>query len=501
MTLVRPTAALPLFAASSALCLVVLATAAAPASLPAQVPVAEYAARRAALAARIDSGVVLAFGRREPVNHWPPFYQNPHFRYLTGFLESNAAFVMVKQGGRITSTLFVEKPNPRQALYLGDRKTPQQVASDLGLQARFSDELHSVVDSLAATGLPLHAISDAQAREFVANDTLSFGRNFVADLQRRHPTAKVADATRLLEQLRAKKSAAELALIEKAAVISSDAHVEVMRTIRPGMQESEIQAVMEATYRKLGADGPGYTSIVGAGGNSTILHWPASFREAKAGEVVLMDVAAYYDGYSADITRTLPVDGTYTPAARDVYQIVLDAQKAAERQIAPGTPRNVPTDSAYVVLKNGLTRLGLIESPTASFDPPPGLCPGTWANPDGSCPQWYLYVYHGFIHGIGLDVHDPSQFSDVSPNQFQDGDAFTIEPGIYVREHVFRDLPETPRNRALIAYARAAAEKYRNVGVRIEDDYVVTGGKLRRITTAPREIDEIEALRRKAVIQ
>lgn len=485
--------------------LALLAAAALAVAMPctgaAQIPVPEYAARRAALAARIDSGVVLAFGRREPVNHWPPFYQNPSFRYITGFLESNAAFVMVKQGGRVTSTLFVEKTNPRVALYYGDRKSPQQVAADLGLQARFTVDLQRVTDSLAATGLPFYAVSDAQASEFEASDTLSFGRNFLADFQQRHPAVKVADVTKQVEQLRAKKSPAELALIEKAAEISSRAHEEVMRTVRPGMKESEIQAIMEATYRKLGADGPGYTSIVGAGGNSTVLHWPASFREAKAGEVVLMDVAAYYDGYSADITRTLPVDATYTAEARAIYQIVLEAQKASERQMRPGMPRNTPTDSAYVVLKAGLTKLNLIESPTASFDPPPGLCPGTWANADGSCPQWYLYVYHGFTHGIGLDVHDPSQFSNVAPNQFQEGDAFTIEPGIYVREGVFRDLPDTPRNRALIAHARDAALKYRNVGVRIEDDYIISGGKLKRITTAPREIDEIESLRKKAIVQ
>ncbi len=472
-----------------------------PQSSAAQVPVAEYAARRAALAARIDSGVVLAFGRREPVNHWPPFYQNPSFRYLTGFLESNAAFIMVKRGGRVTSTLFVEKTNPRVALYYGDRKSPQEVATDLGLTARFTDELPRVADSLAKSGLAFHWISDAQSSEFEGRDTLSFGHNFIADLRAAHPAVKVADATSIVEQLRAKKSPAELALIEKAAEISSRAHEEVMRTVRPGMKESEIQAIMEAAYRKLGADGPGYTSIVGAGGNSTVLHWPASFREAKAGEVVLMDVAAYYDGYSADLTRTLPVDATYTPEAREVYQIVLEAQKASERQMRPGMPRNTPTDSAYVVLKAGLTKLKLIESPTASFDAPPGLCPGTWANADGTCPQWYLYVYHGFTHGIGLDVHDPSQFSNVSPNQFQDGDAFTIEPGIYVREGVFKGLPDTPRNRALIAYAQAAALKYRNVGVRIEDDYIISGGKLKRITTAPREIDEIESLRKKAIVQ
>jgi Xaa-Pro aminopeptidase len=470
-------------------------------SLPAQIPVTEYAARRDSLVARIDSGAILAFGRREPVNHWPPFYQNPHFRYLTGFLESNAALVIVKRDGRAHATLFVEKPNARTALYLGDRKTPAQVAAALGMTARFTDELQHFTDSLAIRGLPFHVVSDAQSNEFVERDSTSFGRVFTTAFMTRHPRVPVKDVSSHLNQLRAKKSEAELAILTKSAEISSDAHTEVMRSLRPGMKESDVQALMEATYRKLGADGPGYTSIVGAGGNSTILHWPASFREAKAGEVVLMDVAAYYDGYAADITRTLPVDGTYTPEARAVYEVVLESQKAAERQIRPGVARNVPTDSAYVILKAGLTRLNLIQSPTASFDPPPGLCPGNWANPDGTCPQWYLYVYHGFIHGIGLDVHDPSQFSSVPPNQFQNGDAFTIEPGIYIREAVFKGLPDTPRNRALITHADASAKKYRNVGVRIEDDYVIVKDKLVRISNAPREIAEIEALRKKAVVQ
>lgn len=466
-----------------------------------QIPLSEYASRRESLTRRVESGVVMAFGRREPVNHWPPFYQNPHFRYLTGFLESNAAMLMVVRNGRSNAMLFVEKPNARTALYLGDRKTPQQVASELGLAARYTDELEHVADSLAKAGLPFYTVSDAQSNEFNQRDSTSYGRVFAARLKGKHPRLKVQDVTPWVDELRAKKSDAELAIITKAAEISARAHEEAMRSIRPGMKESEIQALMEAAYRRLGADGPGYTSIVGAGGNSTILHWPASFREARAGEVVLMDVAAYFDGYSADVTRTLPVDATYSAEAKTVYQIVLDAQKAAERQIVPGTARNVPTDSAYVVLKEGLTRLGLIESPTASFDPPPGLCPGTWANPDGSCPQWYLYVYHGFIHGIGLDVHDPAQFSSTSAKVFGNGDAFTIEPGLYVREGVFEGLPDTPRNRSMIAKAQVPAAKYKNVGVRIEDDYVLKDGKLVRISMAPREIAEIEALRRRAIVQ
>jgi len=208
-----------------------------------------------------------------------------------------------------------------------------------------------------------------------------------------------------------------------------------------------------------------------------------------------MDVAAYFDGYAADITRSVPVDRTFTEAQKDVYRVVLDAQKAAERQIKTGVARRTPTDSAYAVLREGLVRLGLIESVEATFDPPPGLCPGAWANADGTCPQWYLYVYHGFIHGIGLDVHD-SAVADV----FDVGETFTIEPGIYVRERVFADLPDTPRNRALIGHAGSAAARYRNVGVRIEDDYVLTPEGLVRISDAPREIEEIEALRKRLVM-
>jgi len=465
----------------------------------AQVPVGEYAARRERLAQRVDSGVVLAFGRRTPVNHWPPFYQNPHFRYLTGFLEPNASFILAKRGGRVQATLFVERADPRRALYEGDRATPAEAGRALALAVRHTDEFARVVDSLVATGLPILAVSDAQSAEFVRSDSLSFGRQFLRELRARVPQVEVREITPWVEQLRARKSPAELALIRTAADISSRAHAEAMRFIRPGMKESDIQAEMEATYRKLGADGPGYTSIVGAGGNSTILHWPASFREAKAGEVVLMDVAAYHDGYSADVTRTVPVNATYTVEQREVYQIVLEAQKAAERNIRPGTPYRVPNDSAYAVLTAGLTRLRLIESPTATFDPPPGLCPGRWANADGSCPQWYLYVYHGFMHGIGLDVHDPAQFSDLPRRTFEEGDAFTIEPGLYVRATVFEGLPDTPRNRALIAHARDAARRYRDTGVRIEDDYALVDGKLERLTLVPREPDEIEALRRRFV--
>ena len=340
--------------------------------LAGQIPIGEYAARRAALASRIGDGVVVAFGGREPVRHWPPFYQLPAFRYLTGFLESDAAFVLATRGEKVMSTLFLARPDARTALFNGERVTAEGVSQNLGLSARYADELPAFVDSLLATGLPLYSVADFQSNEYSTSDSLTAGRAFVRRVQARRPGLRAREINQLVDELRAKKSEAEVSLLRTAVEISSRAHEAAMRAIRPGIRENEIQAVMEAEYRKLGADSPGYSSIVGSGPNSTVLHYPAGTREAMSGEVVLMDVSAYYDGYTADITRTVSVDPTFSPEQRDVYEIVLEAQKAAEAEIRPGVYGRVPTAAANAVLWAGLERLGLIESADATFDPPPG---------------------------------------------------------------------------------------------------------------------------------
>ena len=464
----------------------------------AQVTIEEHEARRSALMNNVDRGVFVAFGARQVTNHWPSFYQLPAFRYLTGFLEPDATLIMVRDGAVHHTTLFVPRPDARRALYDGETAAVADLEAHIGIPGRYREDLDAYVDSLASTGLPFYSIADYQSNEFSARDSTSAGRLYLRRVRESHPRLEVREVNAWVDALRAKKSPAEKVLLERAAAISSDAVEAAMRAIRPGVTENEIQAVIEYEFRSRGADRPGYSSIVGSGPYSTVLHYPAGTRTFGSGEVVLMDVGAYYQGYSADITRTVPVDLTFDQEHRDVYEVVLAAQKAAERQITAGTARNVPGDSAYVVLKDGLVRLGLIESVDATFDAPPGLCPGGWATDEG-CPQWYLYAYHGFFHGIGLDVHDPSSFGSVPPFTFQPGDAFTIEPGLYVRENVFEGLPDTRRNRAMIAHAGEAARRYRNVGVRIEDDYVLTESRLERITDVPREIEEIEALRARPV--
>jgi Xaa-Pro aminopeptidase len=202
-----------------------------------------------------------------------------------------------------------------------------------------------------------------------------------------------------------------------------------------------------------------------------------------------MDVAAEYQGYSADETRTLPVSGAFTRDQRAIYQIVRDAQAAGERQVKPGVPASQMVDSIAAVIANGLTRLGLVDSAGATFDGPPGFC----GRADNVCPQRMLFYPHGPTHGIGLDVHDPAQYYS-GPHQFGVGDAFTIEPGIYVRTSLIDVLPDTPRNRVYVARVRPLLARFANIGVRIEDDYTVTSTGVERLTRSPREIDEVESL-------
>ena len=391
---------------------------------PAPIPQSEYVANRDSLLAHIDSGVVIVPGAREPVEHYPAFHQIPSFRYLTGFIEPDASLVLIKRGGQVTGTLFIQPPAPRREFYTGTRVRYDELTRMLGLGARSNADLNSVLDSLADTHIPFYFVSDAQSREFILDDSLSFGRALARRLAASHAGLEEHDATAIVEALRARKSPAEIAMLRYAAAISGLGHQAAARTIGPEVNEYEVQAVMEYTFRKNGADRPAYASIVGSGPNSTTLHYDHDNRVMHAGEVIVMDVAAEYQGYDADVTRTLPVSGTFTPDQRAVYQIVRDAQAAGERQVKPGVVERVEVDSIFMVVSRGLVRLGLIDSVGALVDAPPGFC----GRPDGSCPQVSLFLPHGPGHGIGLDVHDPAQWY-TSPGQFGVGMPSPSSPG------------------------------------------------------------------------
>lgn len=460
------------------------------APLSAQITTAEYQARRDSLAARIGDGVVIGFGAPTPVTDFGPFFQHPAFRYLTGYLYADAAFVMVVRDGRGSSTLFVNRTAPRRALYYGVEPDSAALVRDLGLASRRADELTAVADSLAAAGLKVYGLRDFAAADFARADSLTRGGQFLRSLAAKHPGVTVEDAHPIVDRLRARKSDAELALIRKATDISVEGHIELMRKAEPGMHEYDLQAIVEHAFRRGGAERPAYGSIVGAGPNGALLHYMKGRRQMLPGEVVVIDAGAEYNGYTTDITRTLPVSGTYNPEQRALYQVVRDGQAAAERNSGPGMSIQAAQDSSFDVRARGLAALGLVESATATFDPPwPANCT---QNPR-ACQQTMLWAIHGISHGTGLEVHDPIQ-AYYGDRTFQKGDAFTIEPGVYITRKQLDILPDTPTNRAFKAKVQQVVERYQNNGVRIEDMYIITEHGLEWISRAPREIDEIEAL-------
>ena len=463
-----------------------------PAAVPAQGAMPEslqpeFAARRATFAAGASDGVILVLGGREPEKDYITFFQSPSLYYLTGFREPNAALVMVKRGGTVTSRMYVQPRNPAREVWTGARLGTEGVTRVSGMPARDESELIPALDTLLRADPRLMIVTDlgeVARPAWLAPVELQF----VDTLRKRLPALAVTDLTMQLQQQRGIKSASEQALLRRAAEITVLAHREAMQALEPGMNEFEIQALVEYTFRRNGADRPGFASIVGSGPNATTLHYNADDRFIEAGETVVIDIGALYKGYSADVTRTLPASGTFTAEQRAVYTVVREAQASAERQVRVGGSARAMRDSSDAALARGLARLGLIDAPAATYE-----CGAQGRR----CPQAQLFTVHGLSHGIGLEVHDPEAW--YFTGTFADGSAFTIEPGLYVRANLLDDvIPATPANAAFRARLAGLLPRYRNIGVRIEDDYIVTARGVEWISQAPREIDEIEALMRGA---
>lgn len=459
-----------------------------PLKLDAQFTAREYAQRREALAARLPDAVVVVLGAREPAQDYLEFNQNPGMLYVSGIKEPDAALLLIKEAGHVSESVFVLPRDPAAETWTGSRMGTDGAAKLTGVPARDRGKLAHVLDSLANGKLPFYVVGDFGAS---GEDAVqSPDDQFLATIKARHPRLQIASANAALEEVRGKKSPAELALIRRAVEITVEAQKEAMQGMLTAKNEYEIEALIEYTFRRNGAERPSFATIVGAGPNSTTLHYGADDGPIHPEDVVVMDIGASYKGYAADVTRTVPANGVYSPEQRQIYQIVRDAQAAAERQAKPGVSVRAMNDSANAVIAAGLSRLGLIESAEATFDSRSG-------GVTRQLPQYRMYYMHGLGHGIGLEVHDPDQYY-FGPGLIAEGSAFTIEPGIYVRGNLLETLPDTPKNRALIAKIRPAFDRYRNIGVRIEDDYIVTDHGLEWISRAPREIGEIEALMRKA---
>lgn len=447
---------------------------------------AEYAGRRAAIAeAMTEDGVFIAFGTAAADQDNLPGGQNPNFRYLTGITEPDAGLIIERKNGRLSEWLFVQARNPAREIWEGTRLGTDGAQALTGVPAFSSERLLAMVDSLVAAHATVYSLTP------LLGDGPR-GQTFTRDQQHLRAAIinggqpRVVSLAETIRRLRARKSPAELDMIRRAVHITALAHREAMRSIQPGMNEFEIQAIIEYTFRRYGGERPAFPSIVGSGPNSTTLHYRNADRFMADGELLLMDIGAAYRGYAADVTRTVPVGATFTADQREIHEIVLAAQRAAEDVVKIGSSWGDVSSAASRTVAEGLARLGLIDAPNATY-----VC----ASPrtDNRCPQFQLFYMHGVGHGIGLEVHDP----DISSYEaFQVGSVFTIEPGIYVRGDALDHLRDDPENHAMVQRLRPALERYRDIGVRIEDSYVITEAGLERLSwAAPREIDEIETIR------
>lgn len=451
-----------------------------PASSISSIPEAEYIQRRAKLAAKLPDGILFALGADEPRVDYIAFFQLPVFRYLTGIAEPNAAMIMVVKDGRDAgSTLFVQRRDPSREVWSGRKMGPEGATARYGTAARPHDELNATLDSLIAAGHALQVVGDVG----VSAERQTEHDQYLARLLELHDGLQMTTANGKVAELRAYKSDAELALIKRAAEVTANAHGEVARTITANAHEYEVQAMAEYVFRRGGAERTSFASIVGSGPNSTVLHYNANDRQMKSGEMVVVDIGASFGGYAADMTRSYPVNGKFTKPQANIYQAVRDAQAAAEREAVNGAPARNMNSAASLALATALARIGLIDSVNATYD-----CDDKGVR---QCPQLSLYYLHGLGHGIGLEVHDPDRY--YYEQKLGVGSVFTIEPGVYVRENLLDVLPKTPGNAALAKRLARLLPEYANIGVRIEDDYLVTERGLEWLTRSPREIPEIEA--------
>jgi Xaa-Pro aminopeptidase len=279
------------------------------------------------------------------------------------------------------------------------------------------------------------------------------------------------DLLPLLDEMRLIKDAEELATMLRAGEISGHAHARAMRAARPGLHEYALEAELLYEFRRNGAQFPAYTPIVASGPNACVLHYSVNDRLMQDGELVLIDAGCELDGYASDITRTFPVNGRFSPAQRRLYELVLAAQEAGLKAIAPGRPYSAFHEAALRVLVQGMLDLGLIPA-------------GLYADVDEAIAgKAHLPFYmHGTGHWLGMDVHDVGAYRDLAhpdkpSRHLVPGMVLTVEPGIYVRP------------------AEGVPEEYWHIGIRIEDDVVVTGDGYRILTSsAPKTVEEIEAL-------
>lgn len=479
---------------------------------------AELTSRRKRVAEKIGPmGILILFSTEPRVYTNDVDYeyrQENNLYYLTGLKQKGATLVIMPGNPSLSELLFLPRRNPAAETWTGHMYSPEEAnqlsgirdiweASEFepfmrALRSReaYSPKPEGLLMSSAISadtppasqksvtgyealfnamlkneaGLNLLLPREADSREYKQE------QNFAAQWAKIATGFNVHNAAPIFAEMRLRKSPMELQLLQHAIDITGEAFGRSMAVAGRSQWEYEVEAEVEFTFKRRNADQWGYPSIVGCGPNATTLHYVESQGRILPGSLLLMDVGAEYGHYTADITRTFPVNGKFSPEQAEIYQIVYDAQQAVAHATKPGAlfPDDVH-NAGLEVVKDGLLKLGLIT--------------------DRNSEQYRIWFMHGTSHWLGMNVHDVGGRGV----KLEPGMVFTNEPGVYIRADALDNLPKTPENEKFIAAVRPAFEKYKNIGVRIEDDLLVTADGCTWMTGAiPRSIPDIEAFMAKA---
>lgn len=428
----------------------------------------EFAERRARLMAQMKPGsiAIVPSAKLQPRNRDVdyPFRQDSDFYYLCGFDEPDAVLVLIP--GRVEGecVMFCQDRDPEMEIWHGYRAGPQGVKERYG-----ADQAHPIglIDSempklLDGCERIYYAIGcdeplDAQVRSWL-NAIRAQARQGAV------PPTELVMLDHLLHEMRLFKSVAEADLMRRAGEISAQAHVRAMQLCRPGMTEYQLEAEITHHFAVNSCRQAAYPSIVGGGDNACVLHYTENSDPLRAGDLVLIDAGCELDYYAGDITRTFPVDGRFSAEQRALYEVVLRAQEACLELVRPGTPWIDVHDRSVEVITDGLIELGLLKGDRETLI---------------GCGAYREFYMHRIGHWLGMDVHDVGDYKvDGEWRRLEPGMVMTVEPGIYV----------SPFNQKV-------EERWRGIGIRIEDDVLVTEAGCEILTAAvPKQADEIEAL-------
>jgi Xaa-Pro aminopeptidase len=483
-----------------------------------QTRLAELAARRRRVAEAVGSKGILILFSTEPRVYTNDvdyeYRQENNLYYLTGLKQNNATVVLLPGNEQFPEILFMPRRNPAAETWTGHMYSAEEASQLSGIKeiweaSEFDPFLralrnrqpyrpnpeHVLLSTTSASGplsmsgweklftaagkneaeLYLLVPGESESREYKRE------QRFASEWSKSASGFSVKNITPVFDNLRLRKSAIEIAFMQHAMDITTEAHERAWVAAATAKWEYEVDALVAYTFKLRNADHWGYPSIVGCGPNATTLHYEESQGPVTPGNLILMDVGAEYEHYSADVTRTFPANGRFSTTQAEVYQIVYDAQEAAAKATRPGVLISDVHRAATEVIKNGLLKLGLIT--------------------DRNSNQYRIWFMHGTSHWLGMNVHDVGNYG----TKLEPGMVFTNEPGIYVRPDAFDNKPSNMNDadwEKFKAAVKPAYEKYKGIGVRIEDDMLVTPDGVKWMTEAlPRKIADIEAFIAKARAQ